>query len=217
MVGQYYLERRFARGASRTLTDRQLQALADAQTAQATQVSVSGPGTGRAQRRWCRPSRCARASARSRCSRASPRGRPRRGDVPGRAVRFGQDDVPALHQPPGAGQRRPAVRRRRAGRLRRARRQAARAAAARGRAAAPRHRHGVPALQPVPAPTALENIIEAPIRVKGRRRRRRSSEARELLAQVGLGGQGERPTRRSCPAASSSGSRSPGRWRWSRS
>ncbi len=31
MVGQFYLERDFARGASRTLTNRQLQALADAQ------------------------------------------------------------------------------------------------------------------------------------------------------------------------------------------
>ena len=31
MVGQYFLEKRFARGSSRTLTNRQLQALADAQ------------------------------------------------------------------------------------------------------------------------------------------------------------------------------------------
>ena len=45
-----------------------------------------------------------------------------------RAVRLGQVDVPALHQPPGADRRRPAVGRRRAGRLPRARRQALRAA-----------------------------------------------------------------------------------------
>jgi polar amino acid transport system permease protein len=31
MVGQYYLERYFARGASRKLTDKQLEALAKAQ------------------------------------------------------------------------------------------------------------------------------------------------------------------------------------------
>jgi polar amino acid transport system permease protein len=31
MIGQYFLEKRFARGSSRTLTNRQLQALANAQ------------------------------------------------------------------------------------------------------------------------------------------------------------------------------------------
>ena len=39
------------------------------------------------------------------------------GDVPARPVGLGQVDVPALHQPPGEDQRRPAVGRRRAGRL----------------------------------------------------------------------------------------------------
>ena len=43
--------------------------------------------------------------------------RPRRGAVPARAVRLGQVHVPALHQPPRAGRRRPAIGRRRARRL----------------------------------------------------------------------------------------------------
>ena len=80
------------------------------------------------------------------------------GDRPGsgagarRPVGFGQVDVPALHQPPRAGQRGPAVCRRRADRLPRAWQQVARDVTARRGQAAPRHRDGVPALQPVPAP-----------------------------------------------------------------
>ena len=69
-----------------------------------------------------------------------------------------------------------------------------------------------------PHMTALENVIEAPVRVKGESKADGARHARsELLDRVGLGRQGRRATRPSSPAASSSASRSPGRWRWSRS
>ena len=60
--------------------------------------------------------------------------------------------------------------------------------------------------------TVLANIIEAPVVVKKTRRAAAVSEAHALLAPGGSHGQGRTPTRRSCPAGSSSGSRSPGRW-----
>ncbi len=65
-----------------------------------------------------------------------------------------------------------------------------------------------------PHRTALANIIEAPMQVKGVKKAAAVERARDLLDQVGLGGKGRAPTRPSCPAASSSGWRSPGRWRW---
>ena len=58
--------------------------------------------------------------------------------------------------------------------------------------------------------TALENIIEAPIRV-GVKQKDAVERADELLDQVGLGAEGAKHIPRSSPAASSSGSRSPGR------
>ena len=65
-----------------------------------------------------------------------------------------------------------------------------------------------------PHMTALENIIEAPIQVRGHADATRPSRSgMALLDRVGLAHQGRRVSRRSCPAASSSGSRSPGRWR----
>ena len=68
-----------------------------------------------------------------------------------------------------------------------------------------------------PHMTALENITEAPIRVK-----KQPKEARRWPTPGGCSTRSvsvrrPRPTRRSCPAGSSSGSRSRGRWRWSRS
>ena len=67
MVGQFYLERYFSRGASRKLTTKQLEALAKAQTiGERTHDSTQE----RRPNRWCWPSRCARASARSASSRA---------------------------------------------------------------------------------------------------------------------------------------------------
>ncbi len=62
-----------------------------------------------------------------------------------------------------------------------------------------------------PHMTALGNVIEAPIRVRGTPEK----EASRSAARCSSGsGSGTRPTpiRRSCPAASSSAWRSPGRW-----
>ena len=72
-----------------------------------------------------------------------------------------------------------------------------------------RDRHGLPAVQLVPHKTALENVIEAPIRVRACRRRVRLCTASELLHP-------DRPERQddamqsSYPAASSSALPSPG-------
>ena len=68
-----------------------------------------------------------------------------------------------------------------------------------------------------PHMTALENIIEAPMQVKGVHKAEAKERGDALLERVGLGDKLRQPTRRSCPAASSSGSRSPGPWRWTRS
>ena len=58
--------------------------------------------------------------------------------------------------------------------------------------------------------TALGNVIEAPIRVKGVHKRDAINEARELLGQVGFKDKiDEYPP--ASPAASSNGSRSRGR------
>ena len=66
-----------------------------------------------------------------------------------------------------------------------------------------------------PHMTALENVIEAPVRVAGQA----ASEAARRGARAARAGRASptrrTPTRRSSPAASSSASRSPARWRWS--
>ena len=62
MVGQFYLERYFARGVSRKLTAKQLEALAKAQIWERGRYDRS---TGaRRPCRWSRPRACARTSAR---------------------------------------------------------------------------------------------------------------------------------------------------------
>ena len=64
-----------------------------------------------------------------------------------------------------------------------------------------------------PHMTALENIIEAPIQVKGDAEGGGHASAAIDAARAGRpGGQADSLPRRSSPAASSSGSRSPGRW-----
>ena len=70
-----------------------------------------------------------------------------------------------------------------------------------------------------PHMTALENVDAARrCAVQGRARERgAASAARELLDRVGLGDKRRRLPARSSRAASSSGWRSRGRWRWSRS
>ncbi len=66
-----------------------------------------------------------------------------------------------------------------------------------------------------PHMTALENVIEAPIQVK-RMPKARGPAAGHGAARPGRAGRpGPTTIPRSSPAGSSSGSRSPGRWRWS--
>ena len=64
-----------------------------------------------------------------------------------------------------------------------------------------------------PHMTALENVIEAPMGVRGESKKAATERGRALLARVGLGDRSAAYPRR-CPAGSSSGSRSPARWRW---
>ena len=88
--------------------------------------------------------------------------------VPGRPVRVGQVDVPALYQPSGAGQCGPAACRRRIDRL--PRRQVPSCIEISPRDAAKQRRDIGMVFQHFnlfPHRTALENIIEAPIHVKG--------------------------------------------------
>ena len=145
------------------------------------------------------------------------RGAARRGHLHARPVRLRQVDLPALHQPPREDQRGPAVGGRQARGLPPAGRQAVRAARLRGRAGALGDRDGVPALQPVPAHD-------------GARERDRGAHPGEGRGQGHGRGGGQAAARarrawatrstairRSCRAASSSASRSPGRWPWSRS
>ena len=68
-----------------------------------------------------------------------------------------------------------------------------------------------------PHMTALENVIEAPIRVKGVQQGGRRRRARASCSTGSASPRRRTPTRRSSPAASSSASRSPARWRWTRS
>ena len=101
------------------------------------------------------------------------------------------------------------------GRLPAAGRQALRAAGPRGRRAAPRHRHGVPALQPLPA---HDGAGERHGGAGPGQAARRKATARERALRPARPRR-PRPTRRtptprSSPAASSSASRSPARWRW---
>ncbi len=64
-----------------------------------------------------------------------------------------------------------------------------------------------------PHMTALENVMEAPVQVKGVAKSEARERAAQLLERVGLADKaGNYP--RSSPAASSSGWRSPGPWRW---
>ena len=112
----------------------------------------------------------------------------RRGEVvvPARAVGFGQDDVPALHQPARVDRRRPHLGRRRP----------------RGYREDGGHLHHLTDKQVAaqrreigmvfqrfnlfPHMTALENVMEAPVRVKGLDKKQARARALELLEQVGL-------------------------------
>jgi len=66
-----------------------------------------------------------------------------------------------------------------------------------------------------PHKTALENVIEGPLHVLKTPREQAMTRGRELLRRSGSPSAWTR-TRRNCPAARSSGSRSPARSRWTR-
>ena len=104
-----------------------------------------------------------------------------------RAERLGQDDLPALHQPPGEDPARANLRGRPADRLPRARRQLVEDSER--NIAAQRARIGMvfQRFNLFPHMTALENIIEAPVHVKKHAQSRGHRDtARELLRKVGL-------------------------------
>ena len=65
--------------------------------------------------------------------------------------------------------------------------------------------------------TRAENIVEAPVLVRRERARGVRRRARDLLEMVGLADKAGAYPDRNSPAASSSASPSPGRWRCSRS
>ena len=74
----------------------------------------------------------------------------------------------------------------------------------------PQDRLRLPELQPHPADTARSRNVELPLIYAGLKRRRAPRTRRAALEAVGLA-IGSTTCRPSCPAASSSGSRSPGR------
>ncbi|WP_449488215.1 amino acid ABC transporter ATP-binding protein [Streptomyces purpurascens] len=76
--------------------------------------------------------------------------------------------------------------RRRAHRLPPLRQQAARAEGEGRSEAADQHRVRLPELQPLPAPTVLENLVEAPVSALRRPRKEAEETARRLLERVGL-------------------------------
>jgi len=145
-----------------------------------------------------------------------PRGRAARGDVPPRAVRVGQVDLPSLHQPPREDQFRSAVRRRVARRVPRTRRSSPRASRTRSLPPAYRDRMVFQRFNLFPHMTALENVVVAPVLVKKDSRAVATTRARSLLDRVGLSSKVD-----SYPNQLSGGqqqrSPSPGRSRWSRS
>ena len=207
MVGQYYLEKYFARGASRKLTNRQLEALAKAQMT-GTQVSDTTHATPMVQ-------------AEQVCKSFGALQRPQ-----GHHAEVDRGEVLVLVGPSGSGKSTflrcinhlerstPAgsmstamlIGYREAGRQ--AVRDAAREAAKQRRDIGMVFQH----FNLFPHRTALENVIEAPVHVKGVKK----AEAVARARSAGPVGWRRRrtPIRRSCPAASSSVSRSPARWRW---
>ncbi len=64
--------------------------------------------------------------------------------------------------------------------------------------------------------TALENVMEAPCRVRREDRAPGAGSRARAAGARRSGREGRRPARRSCPAVSSSGWPSPGRWQCSR-
>ena len=209
-IGQYYIERRFARGAQREPPAHPAPEAAPADPPGREpwrDRADRAHGAGRGGPQELRAARGAQGHR--------PRGRAPGRVLPGRALGLGQVHVPALHQPPREDRRRPALGRRRAGRLPAEGRQALRAARPRGLPEAPGDRHGLPELQPLPAHDGAGQRDGGTVPGEGRGQGHRPRAGREAARPGRPGRQGRRATRPSSPAASSSGWPSPGPWPWS--
>ena len=232
-VGQYYVERYYARGSSRQLPPTPFQRLrmglrhvrgqarcrpcprspgwhpmTDA-PAPAAAPAVAGRPDGRGPQgpQVLRPPRGAEGHR--------PDRRPGRGPVPHRTVGIGQEHVPALHQPPGEDRRRRAGRRRRPRRLPPERRQALRAEGQGGVRQAGRDRHGLPALQPLPPhERARQRHLRAGVGQEGAPAGPSKDRARRPAGPGRPGRQGGQLPQPAVRAASSSGWPSPGPWPW---
>ena len=136
-----------------------------------------------------------------------------------RAERLWQVDAAALPELSRAARRRGASGSRASWSAARARRRPAAAAPeARAEPAAGAHRHGLPALQPVPAHDRARQRHRGADASEGRRRAtRRSARGRASAGARRIARRSATSTRRASRAASSSASPSRGRWRWSRS
>ena len=132
-VGQYFIERRYSRGAARPRSLDLAQDGPEPALSPSSAGTPSRPWRSRDRSRstgdptWCGP----RAFASRLVGCEALRGidltvRDRRGAVPHRTVRVGQEHVPTLHQPPREDRRRQPLRGRRAGRIPPAGRQALR-------------------------------------------------------------------------------------------
>ena len=211
MVGQFYLERYFSRGVSRKLTTKQLEALAEAQTRERW-------GTRERRSRRCPPM----VKAEGVCKNFGALK-----VLKGVTLEIGRGQVLVLVGPSGSGKS-TFLRcinhleqvnggrlyvdgeligyRERGGKLHEM-------PAAGGGQAAPRHRDGVPALQSVPASHRAGEHHRGAHAGEGRQEGgRRSSGPR--ICSIRSGCRTRRGAiRRSCPAGSSSGSRSRARWR----
>ena len=188
MVGQYCLERHFGRGFGSRGADRP--GALDARDAPRHRGSTDAERRHRSTTcRWCTRSTSPRPSTATRCSRASTwTSTAGRGRLPARPVRLGQDHLPALHQPARDDQRRPDLGRRRPDGLRRAR-TASCTGCSDKEIAAQRREIGMvfQRFNLFPHMTALENVIEAPVQVKGEKKAAAGTAALELLERVGLG------------------------------
>ena len=144
--------------------------------------------------------------------------RARRGDLPARPFGLGQVHLPALRQPPRTHPGRPDLTvddefigyRASGGRLHELRE---------SEIAAQRAQIGMvfQHFNLFAHLTALENVIEAPLRVRELDRATAVARGHRPARPGRARPTSSTPTRRSCPVASSSASRSPARWRWSRS
>jgi hypothetical protein len=220
-VGQYYLERYFARGSARELPPTPVAADPPRRALGRPRPDRDGPSSVPAAPRPHGPwradgqgrGRSTSASAASRCCAGSRSRSPRRGDVRDRPVGVGQVDLPALHQPPREDRQRPALGRRRSRRLPPARRRSSTSCATRGRQAPRRDRDGLPALQPLPAQDGARERDRGAVQVRSTLAQGGDRAGARRCSTASASPTSSRPTPPSSPAASSSASRSRGRSR----